>query len=264
MVNSIQEPGPRALFSLSRKVIVVTGASRGIGKALAESFCDAGATVIGTARSAEGVSWLSSRGGIGLPLEVTSDSMHNQSRSKALFDEIYSLFSTIDCLVNNLGMTNRRAATSQSPIEAQLLVESNFLGAFWLAQAYAQQMKRVRAAKGNVINIASAAGLLGGKGMAVYSSAKAALIQLTRCLAAEWSPKGCRVNAIAPGIIETDMTKNLTSSQIQSVAPRIPLQRIGNTADIIGPAIFLASEASEYMTGQVLVVDGGASAMSPL
>ena len=239
------------IFDLTNKSILITGASRGIGKAMALEFKKAGAFVYGTGSKQDSITWMLEEGIEGRVADISKP-----GSMTAIIDEIKSKHGKLDCLINNAGIAVNIPASAFKEEDIYKIIDTNFVGMFRTCQAYYKSHKLIG---GNIINISSVLGLVGYSLSSVYSGTKGAAIQLTRSLAAEWVNNGFRLNAICPGFIDTDMNKMIKDKPqvFESVSKGIPMKRLGNPEDIAGAAIFLASNASAYMTGQVIVIDGG-------
>jgi gluconate 5-dehydrogenase len=251
------------LFRLDNKVALVTGGGRGIGKVIAEALAGAGARVVITGRRAE---WLTpaeadlrERGFdcTAVIADVTQPEDADRAVQKAL-----DAYGAIDILVNNAGQTWGQP-TEDVPLEKwRQVVETNLTGAFIMSQRVGRHMLE-RGQGGRIINVASVAGLVAGEAGAMptlaYNASKAALISFTRSLAMEWGRRGILVNAIAPGWFPTRMATKTIETYQERILARSALGRIGDLNELRGAAIFLASPASSYITGQTLVVDGGLS-----
>lgn len=230
---------------------MITGASRGIGRALAEGFRDAGAIVYGTGSKPESIEWMMSSDIQGRVADISKP-----GTMQPIIEEIKSKHSKLDCLINNAGIAVNIPASAFKEEDIYRIIDTNFVGMFRTCQAYYKAHKLMG---GNIINISSVLGLVGYSLSSIYSGTKGAAIQLTKSLAAEWIGNNFRVNVICPGFIDTDMNKMIKDKPqvFETVSSNIPMRRLGKPEDILGAAIFLSSEASSYMTGQVLVVDGG-------
>lgn len=246
-------------FDIAGKVAIVTGASRGIGQAVAEAYADAGAKVVISSRKQDGVDAVAegirAKGG-----EVLAVAAHNGDKAalQALAQAALDAYGRVDILVNNAA-TNPHFGTLLDAEDSlwQKTIEVNIMGTIWLTQAVVPSMRANGG--GKVINVASVNGLRPGHMQGIYSMTKAALISLTQTLAMELADDGICVNAIAPGLIRTRFARVLWENDaiLDPVLARTPLKRIGEPGDIAGMALFLASPASDYATGQVFVVDGG-------
>lgn len=239
------------LFSVKDKAVIITGASRGIGRALAEGFANAGAIVYGTGSRPESMAWAE-----GTSITGVAADMRDPSAMKDLINEVKNKHGRLDCLVNNAAATVDIPASAIKEEDMENLVNTNFKGVFRACQAY---HKLQRKQGGNIINIASVVGLQGGFLMSVYSGTKGAIIQMSKSLALEWASSGFRVNVVCPGFTETDMTEKIRKNEEYSnkLLQAIPMKRMARPQELLGPVIFLASEASSYITGSTLVVDGG-------
>lgn len=246
------------LFSVAGQVVLVSGGTRGIGKAIARGFAERGARVVITGRNQESAEAAAQ--------EITSDGEPVRpmvcdvadSRAVAkLVDRCVSDFGRIDTLVNSAGVNQRKPAAEVTEEEYDFVVGVNLKGSVLLCQAVGKQM--IRQGKGSQINIGSLTTHRPLKNLLPYAVSKAGVGQLTRLLALEWGSEGVRVNGIAPGFILTDLSRKLWSDERMKswVDSNTPQGRLGQPEDMIGTAVFLASEASAFMTGQMLYVDGG-------
>ena len=247
-------------FDLRNRVAVVTGGSRGIGKAIALAFGEAGATVVVAARKvdllAEVVKEIDARGGKGY--HVTSDLTRDGDIDR-LIKESAERCGRIDILVNNSGISPFVKKSEEVTKEMwQDVLQVNLLAPFILCREAAKIMMKQN--WGRIINVASVGGILGLPRQIAYCATKAALIEMTKVLAIEWSPKyNITVNAIAPGYVVTDLTEGMRASEkiSQNLLQRIPIKRFGEVDEVAGAALYLASESASFTTGSVLVVDGG-------
>ena len=244
------------LFRLDGKVAIVTGASSGLGVAFAKSFAQAGVDVVLGARRAEkmaGTAALVEQAGR-RALTRTTDVVDPQ-QCQDLVDAAMAEFGRVDILINNAGVGTAVPATRETPDEFRSVVEVNLHGSYWMAQACGRVMEPGSA----IINIASVLGLTTASlPQAAYSASKAAVIGLTRDLAQQWSGrKGIRVNALAPGFFASEMTDDLKPGYLDSLMPRVVMGRLGDAEELAATAIWLASPAAGYVTGQTVVVDGG-------
>lgn len=251
------------LFNLSGRVALVTGGSRGLGLEIAEGLGEAGAAVAITARREEWLREAEQRlRAAGVDCIAAACDVARPDAVRALVDAVVARFGGIDILVNNAGAT-WGAPVLQMPLDRwERVVETNLTGTFVVTQAVGGLMVDRR--RGKVINIASIAGLRGNSPDVLdtigYSAAKGGVIAFTRDLAVKWAPHGVYVNAIAPGFFRTRMTESLLEHTQARVEAQIPLGRIGRPGELKGVAVFLASPASDYVTGQVIPVDGGRTA----
>jgi len=244
------------MFSLTGKVALVTGASRGIGKAIATQLQSLGATVIGTATSEHGATKISEYlgegdvKGMGLVLNVTSaDSI------AAMFTAIKDSHGAIDILVNNAGITRDNLFMRMKDDEWQDILDTNLSSVFKVSKAAIRPMLKKR--NGRIINIGSVVGTMGNAGQVNYATAKAGLLGFTKSLAREVASRGITVNTIAPGFIDTDMTQTLTDEQKEGIFSQVPANRLGKPEEIASTVAFLASDAAAYITGETIHVNGG-------
>ena len=246
------------LFDLTGKVAIVTGASRGLGQYLARALANAGADLVITSRTAESLQEFSKevqamgRRVLPLPLDVR-DYQSIQNMAEAAFD----YYGRFDILVNNAGCNVRKPAVDVSWEDWSLVVDTNLRGGFFVAQAIAKKM--IPAKYGRIINIGSVTTVAGFAGITPYCASRGGVKQMTMSLADDWGPHGITVNCLAPGWFKTSQTKALYDNLewVDYIIDRIPLKRVGHPNDLDGTVIFLASDASAYMTGQTLLVDGG-------
>ena len=241
---------------LTGKVAVVTGAGRGIGRAVALAYAKMGADVVCVSRTEENSAKVAAEvealGRKTWPLAVdVSDTAAVAAAAK----EILESAGRVDILVNNAGVTRDNLLMRMSEEEWDTVIDTNLKGAFNFTKAFSRPFIRQRS--GRIINIASVIGLIGNAGQSNYAASKAALIGFTKSIAKELAPRGITVNAIAPGFIETDMTAALDDKVRGEILAGVPLKRFGSPDDIAHAAVFLAMEPSGYITGQVLTVDGG-------
>jgi 3-oxoacyl-[acyl-carrier protein] reductase len=239
---------------LNGEVALVTGASRGIGAAIAARLARDGAKVIGTATTAEGAARigeaLSGHGGRGAVLEVTS-----QESIDALLADIEGKEGAVGILCNNAGITRDTLLLRMKQDDWDAVLQTNLGSVFRLSKAVLRGMMKAR--KGRIINIASVVGLIGNAGQANYAAAKAGILGFTKSLAREVGSRGITVNVIAPGFIDTDMTRSLSEAQRETLNGQIPLARLGSPEDIASAVAFLASAEASYITGETLNVNGG-------
>jgi 3-oxoacyl-[acyl-carrier protein] reductase len=241
-------------MSLEGQIALVTGASRGIGKAIAETLSEQGATVIGTATSdggAENITeYLSVKGGKGMMLNVT-DVASIKDVIKTIGDE----FGPISILVNNAGITRDNLLMMMKEDQWQDIMDTNLTSIFRLSKAVVRPMMKART--GRIINIASVVGLTGNPGQTNYSAAKAGILGFSKSLAREIGSRNITVNTVAPGFIDTDMTKSLADDQRETLIKQIPLNKLGDPQDIANAVAFLASPQASYITGETINVNGG-------
>lgn len=245
------------MSNLEGKIALVTGGGRGIGRAICLELAARGATVIvnynrSGAAAAEVVAQIDKAGGAAQDVQAdVSDS----EQVTAMFKAIVSDFGTIDILVNNAGMTRDNVIMMMKPDDFDAVIETNLRSCWLCCKTAARTMMRKRS--GSIINITSVVGIAGNGGQTNYAASKAGIIGLTKSLAKEVAARGVRVNAVAPGFVETDMTADLSDEIRQKAIEAIPLGRMGATQDIAKAVAFLASDDADYITGQTLVVDGG-------
>ncbi len=240
-------------IDLSGKNALVTGSTRGIGRAIAEALAGAGARVAVVGRDvarANDAATAIGQGAQGFACDVSDVAQVN-----ALVADVERAFGGIDILVNNAGLTRDNLMLRMKDEDWDAVVDANLRGAFATIRAASRGMMKRR--WGRIINIASVVGLTGNKGQTNYAASKAGLIGLTKSVAKEFASRGILANVVAPGFIETDMTAAMTPEARASMSGQIPLERLGTPEDIAGVVTFLASDRAAYITGQVLVVDGG-------
>jgi 2-deoxy-D-gluconate 3-dehydrogenase len=243
-------------FDLSGRVALVTGASRGLGAAMARALANAGADVALHASSEAATDTATSIGNRVRTLPLVAD-LRNREESDRLISETVARMGTIDILVNNAGIIRREDADKYTDEDWDDVIEIDLTSAFRLCRAAGRHM--IARGRGKIINITSLLAFQGGIRVPAYAAAKGALAQLTKALANEWAGRGVNVNAIAPGYMQTDNTRALFDDPVrnQQITTRIPAGRWGTPDDLGGAAVFLASAASDYVHGHVLVVDGG-------
>jgi NAD(P)-dependent dehydrogenase (short-subunit alcohol dehydrogenase family) len=245
-------------FSLTGKTAVVIGGTSGIGRALSLGFADAGADVIASARRADAVEEtakeIERRGR--RTLRICSD-VCNRASLEQLFQACLREFEHIDILVNCAGINKRMPTLSMGEDEWERILETNLTGTLRACQIFGRHM--LERGYGRIINIASLTSFVALMEVAAYAASKAAVLSLTRSLAVEWSKKGVTVNAIAPGVFRTDMNRELldNSPRGQELLLRTPMGRFGHIEELVGAAVYLASDAASFVTGQAIVVDGG-------
>lgn len=242
---------------LENKTAIVTGSAKGIGKGIATEFARQGATVVinycGSKEAAlETVEEIKAFGGKAIPYQAD---ISDYEMSKKMMDDIIKEYGKIDILVNNAGITRDNLILRMSESEFDDVIRTNLKGTFNCIKHVTKYMLKNKS--GKIINISSISGVNGIAGQANYSASKAGIIGLTKSFAKEMSSKGININAIAPGFIETDMTKVLNDKYVEEIVKTIPSKRVGKPEDIAKAALFLASDMSDYITGQTLMVDGG-------
>jgi len=243
--------------SLDNKIALVTGGSRGIGKAIALAFAAEGAHVAFTYKSASGAAEETANAirAVGRKTLALQSDARNSDEAAKVVDAIVKEFQRLDILVNNAGITKDTLLMRMSEQDWDDVIDTNLKSAFNFSKAVSRPMMSQRA--GTIVNISSIAGVIGNPGQTNYSAAKAGMIGMTKTLAKELSSRNIRVNAVAPGFVDTDMTEKLTPQQKEALVAMIPMKRTAKPEEIASVVVFLASPASGYMTGQVLCVDGG-------
>jgi len=241
---------------LKEKLVLVTGASRGIGRAIALTLGAAGATVIGTATSEEGAANISKIFnennilGKGMKLNVTENEQISD-----LLNSITEDYGTVDILINNAGITRDNILVRMKEDEWNDIINTNLTSVYKMSKAVLRGMIKKRS--GRIISITSVVGAMGNAGQSNYAAAKAGIMGFTKSLAREVGTRGITVNAIAPGFIETDMTDNLPEDQKLALAAQIPMGRLGTTNEIAQAVLFLADDSGSYITAQTLHINGG-------
>lgn len=242
--------------ALQDRVVLVTGASRGIGSAILEGFAKTGAVVVGTATSEAGAEAIgaavAAAGGRGKGIVLN---VCNAAASAKAIEDIVAEFGRIDVLVNNAGVTRDTLAMRMKDEQWDEVIDTDLTAAFRLARACLRPMMKQRF--GRIISISSVVGAAGNPGQANYAAAKAGLVGMSKALAREMGARNITVNCVAPGFIDTDMTKVLPEAQKEALLKTIPLGRLGMTDDIANACLFLASDAGGYVTGTTLHVNGG-------
>jgi 2-deoxy-D-gluconate 3-dehydrogenase len=247
------------LFALDGKVALVTGASRGLGAGMARALADAGAALVlhdrgpTTGETADAIAAATGR----RPVMLTAD-VSDRAACDRLIDEAVQMAGRLDILVNNAGIIRRAPITEHTDEDWDAVLEVNLTSVFRLCRAAGRQML-ARGEGGKIVNIASLLAFQGGITVPGYAAAKGGVMQLTKGLANEWAARGINVNAIAPGYMATDNTAALREDPVRArqITERIPAARWGTPQDLAGAVVFLASRASDYVHGHVLVVDGG-------
>lgn len=242
---------------LTGKVALVTGAGRGIGRQIALTLAKNGAAVIvnynGSKESAETVvAEITAAGGTA---EAIQCNVADFAASEVFIKQVLEKYQKVDILVNNAGVTRDNLIMRMTEEDYDMVLDTNLKGAFHMIKHLSRSFIKQRS--GKIINISSVSGVLGNAGQSNYSASKAGLIGLTKSIAREFASRGINVNAVAPGFIDTDMTKNMTEDAKRALNGMIPMGKIGNASDVADLVLFLAGEHSNYITGQVICVDGG-------
>jgi 3-oxoacyl-[acyl-carrier protein] reductase len=245
-----------AMTDLGNDTALVTGASRGIGAAIADALGEAGARVVGTATSREGADRISERfqaagiEGAGMVLNVTDpDSV------EGLLKDVRERFGDVTVLVNNAGVTRDQLLMRMKDEDWDVILDTNLKSVYRMSKAVLRGMMKAR--RGRIVSIASVVGVTGNPGQSNYAAAKAGIMGFSKSLAREVGARGITVNVVAPGFIDTDMTRDLSEDQRQALTEQIPLSRLGEPGDIASAVVFLASPAGAYITGETLHVNGG-------
>ena len=244
------------MSNLEGKIVLVTGASRGIGQAIALTLGNAGATVIGTATSDKGAEAITSTlkdnniSGQGLTLNVT-----NNDQISEVMNTIKDSYGAVDILINNAGITRDNLLMRMKEEEWDDIMSTNLASVFKMSKAVLRGMMKKKA--GRIISITSVVGAMGNAGQANYAAAKAGIMGFTKSLAQEVGSRGITVNAVAPGFIQTDMTNALPEDQKATLASQIPMGRLGSPDEIAQAVLFLAGEGGSYITAQTIHVNGG-------
>jgi 3-oxoacyl-[acyl-carrier protein] reductase len=246
------------MYDLTDKVALVTGGSRGLGRAialaLAQQGADVGVNYRGNAEAAaEVVTQIRSIGRAAIAIQ--GDTSAGREACEAIVKAAIDEFGKVDILVNNAGITRDNLLMRMDADEWESVIDTNLSGPFWMTRAIARPMLKARA--GRIINMSSVAGRMGNVGQANYASAKAGLIGLTKSVARELASRGITCNAIAPGLIQTELTADISEAARDFVINSTPLGYIGSVDDVAAAAVYFASDESRYVTGQVLGVDGG-------
>jgi 3-oxoacyl-[acyl-carrier protein] reductase len=240
-------------IDLSGRTALVTGSTRGIGRAIAESLAGAGARVAVVGRDATRAAEVA--GAIGRDSAGFACDVGDVASVTGLVENVEQSFGKIDILVNNAGLTRDNILFRLKDDDWDAVLDANLRGAFVAIRAASRGMMKRR--WGRIVNIASVVGITGNKGQANYAASKAGLIGLTKSVAKELASRNILINAVAPGFIETDMTAAMTPEARDTLSAQIPLERLGTPNDVAGAVTFLVSDLASYITGQVLVVDGG-------
>ena len=242
---------------LKGKSAIITGASRGIGKAIAIKFAKEGANIVINYRNneEEALKVKEELEQLGVKTLIVKADISDLKQAENLIKQAKKEFGQVDILINNAGITKDNLIIRMKESEFDQVIKINLKGAFNCLKAVTPIMLRQRS--GKIVNMSSVVGVIGNPGQVNYCASKAGLIGMTKSLAREIGVRGINVNAIAPGFIDTDMTRVLTEEQKKNILSQIPLNKFGNIEDIANTALFLASENSNYITGQVIHIDGG-------
>jgi 3-oxoacyl-[acyl-carrier protein] reductase len=243
------------MFDLSQKIVIVTGASRGIGRAIAEVLAARGAHVVAAARGDNAAATVAAIRETGGSAEVASLDVTDTASVDSLIEGVLARHDRIDILVNNAGIVRDQLMLRMKREDWDEVIATNLTAAFTCVHAALRPMIKRRA--GRIISISSVVGQMGNPGQANYAASKAGLIGFSKALAREVASRNITVNVVAPGLIETDMTKSVAEKAQADWASIIPLQRLGTPRDIASAVCFLASDEAAYITGQVLAVNGG-------
>jgi 3-oxoacyl-[acyl-carrier protein] reductase len=240
-------------LEITGKNVFVTGSTRGIGLAIAHQFASLGANVVLNGRSAISQELLDEFANYDVKVIAISGDVSDNADAKRMVDEAIAKLGSVDILINNAGITNDKLMLKMTEEDFERVLKINLTGAFNMTQSVLKPMTKAR--QGAIINLSSVVGLTGNIGQANYAASKAGLIGLTKSVAREVAARGIRVNAIAPGFIESDMTDAIPEKMRDAMVGQIPMKRIGKAEEVAQVASFLAQQ--EYITGQVIAIDGG-------
>ena len=240
-------------MELKGKSVFITGSTRGIGLAMAHKFASLGANIILNGRREIGEELISEFSDYGVQVILISGDVSDSTDAKRMIEKAIEKLGSVDILVNNAGITKDKLMLKLTEEDFEQVLKVNLVGAFNMTQAVLKPMTKAR--QGAIINVSSVVGLIGNVGQANYAASKAGLIGFTKSVAREVAARNVRVNAIAPGMIESDMTDVLSDKVKEATLAQIPMKRFGNTSEVAEVATFLARQ--EYLTGQVIAIDGG-------
>ena len=240
-------------MELKGKSVFITGSTRGIGLAMAHKFASLGANIILNGRRVIGEELISEFSDYGVQVIPISGDVSDSTDAKRMVEEAIEKLGSVDILANNAGITKDKLMLKLTEEDFEQVLKVNLVGAFNMTQAVLKPMTKAR--QGAIINVSSVVGLIGNVGQANYAASKAGLIGFTKSVAREVAARNVRVNAIAPGMIESDMTDVLSDKVKEVTLAQIPMKRFGNTSEVAEVATFLARQ--EYLTGQVIAIDGG-------
>lgn len=240
-------------MELKGKNVFITGSTRGIGLAMAHKFASLGANIILNGRREIGEELISEFSDYGVQVIPISGDVSDSTDAKRMVEKAIEKLGSVDILVNNAGITKDKLMLKLTEEDFEQVLKVNLVGAFNMTQAVLKPMTKAR--QGAIINVSSVVGLIGNVGQANYAASKAGLIGFTKSVAREVAARNVRVNAIAPGMIESDMTDVLSDKVKETTLAQIPMKRFGNTSEVAEVATFLARQ--EYLTGQVIAIDGG-------
>lgn len=240
-------------MELSKKNVFITGSTRGIGLAIAHKFASQGANIVLNGRSAISDELLDQFSDYDVKVVAISGDVSNSADANRMVAEAIEALGSVDVLVNNAGITNDKLMLKMTEEDFEKVLKINLTGAFNMTQAVLKPMSKAR--QGAIINMSSVVGLMGNVGQANYAASKAGLLGLTKSVAREVAGRNVRVNAIAPGFIESDMTDAIPEKAKQAMIAQVPMKRIGQAEEVAQVVAFLASQ--EYLTGQVIAIDGG-------
>ncbi|MGT2935188.1 3-oxoacyl-[acyl-carrier-protein] reductase [Streptococcus castoreus] len=240
-------------MEIKGKNIFITGSTRGIGLAMAHQFASLGANIVLNGRSAISEELVANFADYGVKLATISGDVSETSDAKRMVSEAIEILGSVDVLINNAGITNDKLMLKMTEEDFERVLKINLTGAFNMTQSVLKPM--IKARQGAIINVSSVVGLTGNVGQANYAASKAGLIGFTKSVAREVAARNIRVNAIAPGFIESDMTAALSEKMQEQILGQIPMKRIGKTQEVAQLASFLVEQ--DYITGQVIAIDGG-------